>query len=422
MGLGLNISAEVSGPGGTLERIVTALDSVLVDPLDRLLLEIEEEDGVLYLQLHPAEEPVRLVLDGALLQASAKTSSAGPGYHAWLVDLLDEVGNRSGLSWNWADVGNGVGDETGFRETYDYTRLQSAMAQWLRALGRTLLEQAGPVGPMALSLPVGESVVSDAFAVSPMGYWSRDWFSDLVEADEAALHRAAATFFPAWHPREDARYWERCGRALGWYGVRWVPPENENEVRLYKATLGCFARAHEIDPGLDLPEAEIRELWDLLSGTAPARPPGPDGMGFRRGLMNRRLGGDWWAQIPGYFAQMHRNDGGTVVYYYGDRSIHATSMRAAENGAAARGEKTVRDKAAETEDDPEAFTFQKGHILGWGTTQHDGSLHGVMQAILGSGEQICTLTVVYEDTDNGRDWAEATIRSVYCPPPDTSAA
>lgn len=422
MGLGLQISALIERPGGTLERIAETIRSLVHEPLDRLLLDMDEEDGVFYVQLHPAEEPVRFVLDGGTLSVSAKTSSAGPGYHAWLVDVLDEIARRLQLAWDWSNHGNGEGDETGFRDSYDYTQLQHSMAGWLRALAGMLTEQDGSGGPIALSMPAGEGFVGDAFAVSPMGRWSRDWFEALHDADDGTLLDAAAEFFPAWHPRDDARYWLNCGSVLAWYALRWVTPEDDAERDLYKATLGCFARAHQMNPTIRLPEPEIREMWALLAGEREGQPPFDGGIGFRRGLMERPLGGGWTARLPGYFARRLEGDGSAVVYCQGAREVHATAtLVAGPDDDSQAGAQAVRDKAAEADTDPYAFTFHDGHTLGWATSLGDAP-NATMQAMLGSGARVCLLTVHHEDTDDGRDWAEATIRGVSCPAPDGDSA
>jgi hypothetical protein len=53
-------------------------------------------------RLLPFEEPAEFWMreDGALV-CSGKTSSLGPGYHQFLVGLLDRVGERLELDWEW---------------------------------------------------------------------------------------------------------------------------------------------------------------------------------------------------------------------------------------------------------------------------------------------------------------------------------
>lgn len=419
MGLGFQISADLRNTAGMLEMIDAAIRSVLTEPLDRLLLQAEEEGGVLYVQLHPAEEPVEFILDGGSIVASAKTSSAGPGYHAWVVDLVEEIGRRVDIPWNWTDQGNGEGDSTGFHESFDFTRLQTAMADSLPSMAHAVLKtNENQDVPIALSLPLDDVVLADAFAVSSIGTWTRDWFESLIGADEAARLQAAARFFPAWHPRDDARYWRGCGLALCWYPMRWVQPVDLSEETLYKAALGCFARAREMDPAIKLPEDEIREIWTLLSREGEDRPPSPNGIGFRRGAMLRQLPGGWTTMIPGYFAADYRDDGATRVFSFGDRSVQGTAMRAPDDGGDGEaGRRYVQAQAEQSAGDPNAFSFENGHVLGWGSASTSGAPNS-LGGMLATGLDVLSLTITCEDSEDGRAWADSVLRSATRPPAD----
>ncbi len=414
MGLGLRISAELDEPGGALEQVASAIRAAVADPLDRLILNFASGDGVLHVRLHPAEEDVEFVLDGAALVVSAKTSSAGPGYHAWLVDLLEAIGQTLDIVWDWQDRGAGEGDETGYRGGYDFIGLQAAMAGWLRDLAAGFLEYDHDDAPIAISLPVGDKIVSDAYAVSSMGEWTRDWFTGVAMADDAELAVAAAEFFPAWHPRDDARYWLGCGLAMAWQAVRWTPPAYAAEQDLYHATLGCFARAHEIDPDITLPEAPIRELWALLNGGRhPAKPPAPTGVGFRRGLMARPLTGQWRAILPGYFITGEENEGQTVYYAFAERTMHGTSFETtSETGDS--GERAVADRIAQTRGMPGAIDFRVGNVVGSATSRPDAP-NRIVEGMVGCGDAMCLVSLVHEDTEDGQAWAEATLHSISHP-------
>ena len=66
--------------------------------------------GVEFL-LHPAEEPFELRVEGDQLFAQGKTSSAGPGYHAFLIDWLERIAAEEGFTWTWTDPAREVEDE-----------------------------------------------------------------------------------------------------------------------------------------------------------------------------------------------------------------------------------------------------------------------------------------------------------------------
>src|SRR5688500_18526094 len=71
------------------------------------------EEEQLWLHVVPFEENIEFRIEKGLVVVSAKTSGAGPGYHEFVVEVLDTLENEVGLRWNH---GEDEGDETGFRE------------------------------------------------------------------------------------------------------------------------------------------------------------------------------------------------------------------------------------------------------------------------------------------------------------------
>jgi hypothetical protein len=103
-------------------------------PLEPLTSLAELGDGSGYaVTLHPAAEALYLEADGETVTASAKTSNVGPGYHAFLVFVLDSVQASLGLKWEWAEED----DETGFARHGDFARLQAEMAKQFRQCRRS---------------------------------------------------------------------------------------------------------------------------------------------------------------------------------------------------------------------------------------------------------------------------------------------
>lgn len=112
------------------ESLFAALRSELRSAVDdhplNPFLDFSDDGEELKVYLYPGEEPVFVSYKGSApgngpkrrqapqLVLSARTSSAGPGYHAWLVDLIELVSARLNLDWQWADADGDIGDETGF--------------------------------------------------------------------------------------------------------------------------------------------------------------------------------------------------------------------------------------------------------------------------------------------------------------------
>ena len=84
----------------------------------------------LWLRVVPFEEDVELCVRDGVVEVSAKTSGAGPGYHEFVVGLLDLLENRAGLVWEPAS-GEDSGDETGYRQHRDGHALRMEMSRQL---------------------------------------------------------------------------------------------------------------------------------------------------------------------------------------------------------------------------------------------------------------------------------------------------
>lgn len=134
MSLGLQLRGVLpSCPAGE-PTTLQALESWFRETCGSVLREIRigEEEGTpaLFVDLHPAAETLNVVLQNDNnIVASAQTSSAGPGYHIYVCDLLKEMSRKFDFSWNAGS--DDEGDETGFFESGDQSSLYSEMLAWL---------------------------------------------------------------------------------------------------------------------------------------------------------------------------------------------------------------------------------------------------------------------------------------------------
>src|SRR4051812_24319455 len=107
MGLGLRIHCLPNELGGrTREQIEHAVSMFAArepaDPLLRRLVRCEALDDRLLVRLHPSEESVEFFFEASgNFVCAAKTSTAGPGYHAFLLEWLENLGTACRLPWIW---------------------------------------------------------------------------------------------------------------------------------------------------------------------------------------------------------------------------------------------------------------------------------------------------------------------------------
>jgi hypothetical protein len=333
MGVGLRIGAAI-GHKPWLEkeparfeflcRVRDAIASYCAQKQTDALLHQFIVDGTLYSCLHPAAEDVEFCFADDLLICSAKTSTVGPGYHAYLVELLEEIGVRCDLPWEWSDEVEGFEDETGYQEDGDFTRAQDEMCWWLRAVANSVLD-CSPGSQHLISMRSNFGLAHrDYFAASATGFWERGFFEEAARRQPHALRSLASEFFPWWNKGMDAKFWRNAALVQMWERLPWSPPEDDSQRAAYETTLACLAKARQMDPSIAVPEVETAEIKALLSGEQAFPIPAAGRIGFRRLDMRRGLTGSWSVVAPGYFYEKEEED--TVVYWYDDRFIHGSSL------------------------------------------------------------------------------------------------
>lgn len=418
MGLGLYIGTRLAparlrsttaGEPEVLHALRDALPLAIGDLLHTHLSEMWRTEDGLAARLHPAEEAVEFRLEPAgLLTASAKTSSAGPGYHAFLVHLLEQLGEQCDLSWVWEDSERGFLDEAGYFGDRDFGRLQSEMAGWLRSLARHITSEDG-YAHLALSLPADFQVPGDYFAISSLGYWDRQWFESVSEASEGELYERSAEFFPWWSRDRDARFWLNCGLVKAWVDLSWRPPQDDHELAGCRRTLECLELAQRLDPGLPLPDREIDDL-NLLVGEAdrPDFRPAEEGVGFHRRPMRRPLTGGWTIVVPGFYYDEMEDDHTTVVYWYANRTVRGSSL-SFEPGPSP-------DAAAPEPDEAHReLEFAEAHLTGVADIEwfeEEDESYWRLQGEVRAPGRICILSICFEDAAD-REWAVETRKSTF---------
>jgi len=433
MGLGIRTRAQLPRRGILRKRpgrehlfaeIRLTIKGAVTEPLAQRLLGFTTHENSLLVRLCPGGEWLRFTWspDG-LVNAECKTSTAGPGYHAFVLHLLDALTQSCGLRWQW-DLQDGGGDETGYAGHRDFERLQREMAKLLQSLGRIFGEaRIQRAEWLAVNMPTDYPAVCDfPLLVTPVGFLSSEWFEELVASEGSDLAHRCQRFFPWWHRERDARFWLNCGLVMSWMDLPWHPPAGEDEKETYRLALDCFARAKELDPDIAVPKSEISEIQELM-GKAPDRatPPKPEGIGLRRHRMRHRLNGDWTIEFPGYYYQTSEEEG--VIAYFGDRTLRACWLSArAKDGRCPEPEELLPCKDKPQFRGAAFIESGKGHPRGWACIKgaverdHEFRMLNGYSAIRGT---LLILTISYVNPADD-DWAAETFHSVCCPEPEVS--
>ena len=252
--------------------------------------------------LNYCEEALEVKIDEDSIVLSSRTSGAGPGYHAFLVDVVDSLKSH-GLIFG-EDEENV--DEAEYFKSRDFTALQRQHALYLKALAklvkRETYERGANINRLSLPIDVVAPATSESEVQTPNGPLPTESFIAIADADDAKLGEFAAEWFPWWARRLTAQGWLRTGLQHMWYPIPWHVPADAYERHSMLAARECLQRAEALDSSIALPTAELLELEMFLKPETPdTTAPLPHGIGYRRSLCERWLGGGWSVDLPGYW-------------------------------------------------------------------------------------------------------------------------
>jgi hypothetical protein len=365
------------------------------------------QDGELLVHLHPADEEVRLSVHGKRLLLSARTNGAGPGYHAFLVGLMDELARAGELHWlPTVQEGEDVyRDATGYFDARDFGRLRAEMVRWLQAVAGQIVELPG--GSWLLSMAIGTPLpVGAPVAIAPSGSYGHDWIRAAASGDDLAAR--AARFFPWWDQGVSAAAIAGTGRAALWL-FPWHPPRDREEKGLAELALACGRQ-----PGTS---RELDELLTLLAATPEEAPaPRAEGFGFLRRLVRRTPYPGCTLELPGYYYEEDDTDGQAKVYWFGSRIVRVVAWLVA--GGPGDGPRALVEQTIEGSGPPAAtFVVDRPPLAGFCALLQPayGEVVRHAHAVLERPGRMVLITVTYEDPADA-SWVETVVRSLDLQP------
>jgi len=431
MSLGLNLLAHLSQPSPDPEQLILQLEAWLqrkyADMLPQTRRESTNSVPALFCQLHPAAEEFELSLVGpAKLVASASTSVLGPGYHVFLCELLRDLAHDFNGAWETpaADSEEYL-DETGFFFTGDEQGLRSEMTSWLAGIARCF----SPDGPLdlddpkgtALCLPINPQFEDDHPARTPLGPRDRDWIERTARDGNSGTD-----FFAWWMPGFNAEYYLRRALAHMWTNVRWRLPVNDSERSVLEDTADSLRRAYGLDPNLQYPWAEWKQVLDLLNQESDetelvnSHAYGTPTIGYRRRSVTVTLPGRWSVKIPGSFSDCKLDEEGDFCTVDPPREIWFSVYDLKGGPSPAVFESRKRSMQAARNPD---YVVERENYFAQATISKKQLNTGEEYSVLNSfnltlGGQLI-LTIVFPGPEQ-QDWAMETWRSIK--PPSISEA
>lgn len=330
MGLGINMKGEANSPFDLKKTwfessAITDCIAGYATGIFNDFISYERNENTLQVTLHPCEEPVYFEFFDTYLLCSAKSNSVGPGYHAYLVKLMEQLGEQLNITWTWRgeDGENSYEDETGYYEQRDFAQLQTEMVRWLKALCQHYSAETEE-GPIMISVPPGfPRMKGDYFALSPLGRWEKEWFEKVAALEPEDLHWAGKEFFIWWEEESDAQFFKQTGIALLNIDCPWHYPVDEKENKTLLLIDQCFEEARKTEPFIELPDDDWTTIENFLSESETDL--ADTGYGFRKELMTFDLAGEWLIDLHG--SMYHSIEDNTEVYYDHERTVRSLAYQ-----------------------------------------------------------------------------------------------
>jgi len=423
MSLGIRLLAHFSKPSPTQEELIVRIDDWLrhkySDMGPKIRREVVDSTPTLFCRMHPAAEDFELsFVAPSQLVASANTTTVGPGYHVFVTSVLKDLAHEFHAQWERpVEDSEDYGDETGFFFTGDEEKLNAEMTAWLAAVADTFFDGSldSEDSGIALCLPMNPQFEVEQPAWTPLGPRDLEW-----------LHRTAQDggngkdFFAWWTPGFNAEYF--LGRALTqmWVDVRWRSPINDSETVILEDVAGSLQRAHKLNPGLQYPWAEWKQILELLNRDeaeaelANFRVEVAPTIGYRRSYVTVVLPGGWRIKTPGSFSDFDPDDDNDLCAVDPPKEIWFTAYRSEEasspNGFAAVKNDRKNDRAD--------YLIERSDYFAQATISSKRRETGENYFVLNSSNlaigtrAVCT--ILFSDPDQ-KDWAVETWRSIQPP-------
>jgi hypothetical protein len=273
-----------------------------------------QRSGTFRVNMHPNVGPVEIRANGDDVQVEAKAYSAGPGYHAFLVSVLDSMQTSLGLQWEWDDP-------TDYALKRDFAALQSRMAASFAANCASLvsgIEADGGAFRAHLFMPVsfGVIIAEQDEILTPLGPVSLEQVRHWAFSIGAELREAAAAFYMWWDQGFGGSFYRGIVLYWLWMDIRWATPLDREEADFIFGTLDCYSTALEQGADLPIPEAAITELFALVEGKLARPIADPRGIGYRRRVWTRSIGQNWRLVMPGCLEPSEEGEDDAPTYVF----------------------------------------------------------------------------------------------------------
>lgn len=277
---------------------------------------INRQHTVLRFEFCPGGE-VFLNFHRGRIVCECRTNVAGPGFHAALVEFLDDFVRKCGLTFE-------LHDETDYFTNRHFEQLQQEhFNRWLSGIAHVVSRQA--VNPEIDNLMICWPL--DGYRpknipgtiITPMGRYSVAKFVEYGSSKDGVA-KLAEEFF-VWNDKEkNARFYRNGALALLWTECYFMPSRRSDQDRFINARILDLLNKSIADPTLSFPKREYRELCELHGAKGTPVDSLPDftrfdSIGYRRETITHTVG-NLNIPLPGCFLlEIQKKPGYDHVFY-----------------------------------------------------------------------------------------------------------
>lgn len=253
-------------------------------------LRFDDYGEVLQMEICP-EGFIECSFENEFVSIACQSNVAGPGLHAYVAKLYDEIVSASKIEFS-------VGDASNYYFDRNFDKLKKFFYQWLDEIAAYMNEVDVDQHNLFIAWPLNyyRPLERDGYIVTPMGYVS------LQDFKEKSGEELAKNFFIWNEEKQDAHYYLNCAINLLWKECYFeYSSMNEKSDKYAQLILDYLEIAHKLDKSLPLP----MDIYDMLCEVTQREPfieegrdmPLPD-IGYRRNDVFYNFG-NWSILAPG---------------------------------------------------------------------------------------------------------------------------
>ncbi len=324
---GTSLSGDYLGKSLVFEKVIRFFSDSIENELC-FLFESSIENNTLKAFAHPTENPIFFIVDGENIEVEISSGFTGAGYHAWAVDMLIKFGKKYKLKWK--EVA-GKEDSTGYFKHKNFDSLSKIFIDRLFLISKSFIEQSQKgVSNFMLAFQEDYPIVNkDYFAISPLGYFEKDWFLNFINTeDENQKYKYAAEFYIWLDKNIDDDFWFKTTLSMIWLYYPFRTFITSEEKKVFAKILYAFEISYKLNSNMDYPfdiwidiasylgDSYIANIVKNRMGQAAVN----SDIGFRKEFGTTELAGGFSIIMPMSMVSSRDDEAGTVEFY--NTTIH----------------------------------------------------------------------------------------------------